>query len=206
MIANVVHINTNAIAGEPPQDARRSDAQRWAVLMGQAQDGDARAYQRLLTEITPYLRSIALRTLGGSSEVEDAVQDILLIVHRIRHTFERDRPFTPWLSTIAQRRLTDHLRRRAHRLRYELPPLDELPDAASDGADPDEQVARSQHSGNVRDAVSRLAPRQREAVELLKLQELSLEEASQRSGQSVSALKVACHRALHSLRGVLHRN
>src|SRR5262249_22048307 len=33
----------------------------WAILMAHAQDGDGSAYQRLLREITPYLRSLAAR-------------------------------------------------------------------------------------------------------------------------------------------------
>ncbi len=44
---------------------------------------------------------------------------------------------------------------------------------------------------------------QREAIELVKLRELSLEEASKQSGKSVAALKVNVHRALKSLRARL---
>jgi RNA polymerase sigma-70 factor, ECF subfamily len=50
------------------------------------------------------------------------------------------------------------------------------------------------------DAISRLPQQQREALELLKLRELSLAEASQVSGRSVAALKVNVHRAIKSLR------
>ena len=52
----------------------------------------------------------------------------------------------------------------------------------------------------LREALVALAPGQREAVVLLKLQGLSLEEASAASGKSVVALKVAMHRALNALR------
>ena len=49
-------------------------------------------------------------------------------------------------------------------------------------------------------AVADLPPGQRQAIELLKLEELSLAEASSRTGQSVTALKVATHRAIQALR------
>jgi RNA polymerase sigma-70 factor (ECF subfamily) len=49
-------------------------------------------------------------------------------------------------------------------------------------------------------AIAALPQGQREAVELLKLRELSLAEASQQTGRSVSALKVNMHRALKALR------
>ena len=42
--------------------------------------------------------------------------------------------------------------------------------------------------------------RQRDAIRLLRLNELSLHEAAQSSTQSEGSLKVACHRALKSLR------
>jgi RNA polymerase sigma-70 factor (ECF subfamily) len=49
-------------------------------------------------------------------------------------------------------------------------------------------------------ALETLPAGQRTAVELLKLREMSLKEASEASGMSVAALKVAMHRALKSLR------
>jgi RNA polymerase sigma-70 factor (ECF subfamily) len=52
-------------------------------------------------------------------------------------------------------------------------------------------------------AIQALPPGQRQAVELLKLRELSLKEASARTGVSVGALKIATHRAMASLRRAL---
>jgi len=50
-----------------------------------------------------------------------------------------------------------------------------------------------------------LPPGQRQAVELLKLRELSLKEASALTGLSIGALKLATHRAMVSLRRTLRR-
>ncbi len=55
----------------------------------------------------------------------------------------------------------------------------------------------------VRELLQRLPARQREALQTVKLQELSLAEASQVSGQSVGALKVNTHRALKALRALM---
>jgi RNA polymerase sigma-70 factor (ECF subfamily) len=52
-------------------------------------------------------------------------------------------------------------------------------------------------------AMADLPPRQRQAIELIKLRELSLKEASVVSGTSVGALKVAVHRGIATLRRVL---
>jgi RNA polymerase sigma-70 factor (ECF subfamily) len=58
----------------------------------------------------------------------------------------------------------------------------------------------------LRKAITGLPPGQREAVELLRLQELTLKEASAKSGQLPSALKVALHRALKRLRLMVPRS
>jgi RNA polymerase sigma-70 factor (ECF subfamily) len=55
----------------------------------------------------------------------------------------------------------------------------------------------------VQDLLRLLPPRQRQALESLKLQEMTLVEASAASGQSVAALKVNTHRALKTLRALV---
>jgi RNA polymerase sigma-70 factor (ECF subfamily) len=181
-----------------PDDARDAD---WSDLMLRAQDGDRGAYHALLQGIAPHLRRITRRYLGGGEDAEDALQDILLIVHRVRHTYERGRPFKPWLNAIASRRCVDLLRRRAQRLKHEMEAdVAEHPDAQRG---PEQQLA-NEHAANVlHEAVARLPERQREAVRLLRLGELSLDEAAAQTAQSSGSLKVACHRALKSLRHVL---
>src|SRR6516162_11078501 len=86
-----------------------------AMLMARAQAGEREAYRRLLEDITPFIRALAARRLHDASEVEDAVQDVLLTVHVIRHTYDPRRPFAPWLVAIANRRIVDRLRRQTRR-------------------------------------------------------------------------------------------
>lgn len=179
------------------------DGERWGAWMVLAQDGDRVAYHALLKSITPYLRAITRRYLGRGEDAEDAVQDVLMIVHGIRHTYERGRPFKPWLNTLASRRCIDLLRRRAHRLQHETVSEDQV-DAAVQGTDSPERAAARQHAaGELRGAVDALPERQREAIRLLRLNELSLEEAAAQSDQSIGSLKVACHRAIKSLQRAL---
>ena len=191
----------------PPQataaEERAADDARWAALMLRAQDGDKVAYHQLLQAIAPYVRAIARRYLGRGEDVEDGVQEVLLVVHGIRHTFERGRPFKPWLGTIASRRCIDLLRRRTHRARHELGDPAEVDDYAHGDPGPEDTLAREHDAHRVRSAVDGLPPRQRDAIALLRLQELSLNEASAHSKQSVGSLKVACHRAMTSLQRAL---
>lgn len=175
------------------------DAEQWALWMLLAQEGDRKAYHTLLQAITPYLRAITRRYLGGGEDAEDAVQDVLMIVHGIRHTYERGRPFKPWLNTLASRRCIDLLRRRSHRLQNEMHNDGDTDDAEHDGSSPDDNAMRDHDSSRLHRAVAALPERQREAIRLLRLNELSLNEAAAASDQSIGSLKVACHRAIRSL-------
>jgi len=183
--------------------APTDDGAQWGAWMARAQQGDREAYQAVLVAITPYLRSIARRLLGQDQDVEDVAQEILIIVHDIRHTYEPGRPFKPWLSTIATHRCIDQLRRRTRRLRHEIAEDGALDAAPSSREGPEEQIAREQSDRVLHAAVDGLPARQREAIRLLRLQELSLNEAAAMSEQSIGSLKVACHRAIKGLQRVL---
>jgi RNA polymerase sigma-70 factor (ECF subfamily) len=195
-----------------PDQVRADDAQerdnmpddaRWAEWMLRAQDGDRSSYHALLQAVTPYVRTITRRYLGRCEDAEDALQDVLMIVHGIRHTYERGRPFKPWLSTIASRRCIDLLRRRSHRLQHETDAEIDTEAHPHIEHGPEETFARHHTANTLRDAVAELPERQREAIQLLRFKELSLNEAAEQSTQSVGSLKVACHRAMKSLQRAL---
>jgi RNA polymerase sigma-70 factor (ECF subfamily) len=172
----------------------------WSILMAHAQAGDREAYRRLLADIAPYVRALASRCHRNASDVEDCVQDILFCVHAVRHTYDPIRPFGPWLVAIANRRIADRLRRQIRSTSREIP-LDEGHEGRL-AADISRAEALSDARA-LRDAIERLPQGQRDAVRMLKLQELSLREASALSGMSIAALKTATHRAVKSLRRML---
>ena len=173
----------------------------WGAWMARAQAGDQQDYRRLLQAIGPYLRAIARRMLG-QDEAEDAVQEILLVVHGVRHTYEPGQPFRPWLSTIATRRCIDILRRR-QREGLRVGDALALEAQVDEAPDPLARLEQAQRGERLHAAVAGLSPGQRDAVRLLHLQELSLREAEAHGRQRAGALKVASHRALKALRRAL---
>ncbi|WP_424812971.1 RNA polymerase sigma factor [Roseococcus sp. YIM B11640] len=177
-----------------PNEGRLEQDRHWSALMSMAQGGDAAAYATLLRECLPLIRAICRRILRNPAEAEDAAQDTLLTLHRVRHTYDPSRPFRPWLSAIAERRALDRGRGLSRRTGRETA-LDAAEFAAV------EAVAESQiEAADLRAAVQQLPASQRTALQLTKIEDLSLAEASSRSGMSVGALKVATHRAIQSLR------
>jgi RNA polymerase sigma factor (sigma-70 family) len=193
-------------AGPPASgDARRANGSwNWSRLMARAQDGDRQAYRMLLEDMTPYLRSIAARCFKEPNDVEDAVQDVLLTVHAIRNAYDPGRPFGPWLLAIANRRIIDRLRRQTRAKLREIA-LTAEHETFSDGQAnlPPPSGESLLNEAALREAIEKLPPDQRQAIKLLKLDEMSLQEAAQTSGRSIAALKVATHRAVANLRKFL---
>jgi RNA polymerase sigma factor (sigma-70 family) len=182
-------------------NADKDDALR--ALMRDAQDGDRRAYASLLQQVLPILKRVVQGRLPFLSQAdrEDLVQDILLSLHVARATYDPERPFTPWLMTIAHNRMVDNARRNSRRFHNEVL-VDEYPHDVAD----EEAGAHVEQYGDpeaLRRAVKTLPKGQRTAIELLKLREMSLKEAAQVSGMSISALKVSVHRAIKTLRASL---
>ena len=175
------------------------------TLMQAAQAGDAQAYARLLKAITPRLYGMVRRQRQflPAADIEDLVQDVLISLHAVRATFDPGRPFMPWLIAITRNRLVDGARRYARQKAHEVN-VDEYPVTFSEeGTNTDSEPYRDPDA--LRKAIQTLPPGQRDAVEMLKLREMSLKEAAAASGTSVGALKVSVHRALGALRKALSK-
>ncbi len=167
----------------------------WGEWMRAAQAGDEEAYRLLLQAIQPVVYRYLRRRLSSDAAAEDVSQEVLLTIHRVRHTYEPLRPFEPWMYSIAKSRLIDHLRKEK-RLRNWQVSVDFLPEK------PAEQPF-GPGSDRLQEALEALPESQREAFTLLKIDGLTTEEAAERVGVSVSALKVRAHRAYKALKSAI---
>jgi RNA polymerase sigma-70 factor (ECF subfamily) len=140
------------------------------------------------------------KRISNPALVEDVVQDTLMTLHRIRHTYDPGRPFLPWLSAIASARAIDALRRHGRMSAREIH------DPNAFEAYPDDRQSEPENAlaarGEVAHLLATLSPRQRRAIELVKLHDMSLVEAAGETGFSIPALKTLLHRAITKLRSV----
>ena len=163
--------------------------------MAAAQAGNGGAYRRLLTEVRGWLMQYYARRLPQNM-IEDAVQDALIAIHAKRHTYDPARPFGPWLAAVARYKWIDRLRAIARH------PSEGLAGDLTVG-DHESAVTSAAVLGAL---IARLKPAQADAIRLVKLEGWSVEEASQRTGQSGSLIKVNIHRGLGRLATFLKEN
>ena len=165
-------------------------------LAALSQRGDRQAYAAMLTACRSWLLRYYRRKVP-QDQIDDLVQETLLSVHRKLASYDPARPLIPWLAAIARYRFIDHLRI-AYRTAADLA-LEEDTTFIED----DEQAVIARLS---LDRLFEALPQaQCRAIELVKIEGLSISEASASTGQSESLLKVNIHRGLKRLTSLIER-
>jgi RNA polymerase sigma factor (sigma-70 family) len=164
---------------------------RLKALMLAGLDGDQQAHAALLHAVRPLLHAFLGRRLhGAQGDLEDLVQETLIALHTRRATFDRSRPFAPWLFAIARRKLVDHFRRNRQHV-----PVESLAEILR--VESFEEASNS--AFDVERLLKKLPGKQARVIRAMKLAGLSAVEAAREAGLSVSDVKVSVHRGLRRL-------
>jgi RNA polymerase sigma factor (sigma-70 family) len=160
--------------------------------------GDPAAVQAMVARKLPRMLSLAQRMLGDAAEAEDVAQEAMLRAWKQapRWTPGQAR-FDTWLHRVALNLCYERLRRRREIA------TDVIPDHIDDGPAPDRGLLASETGAQVQAALSRLPPRQREAIVLCHYQELGNIEAAALMEISVEALESLLSRGRRALRAAL---
>ena len=157
-------------------------------------EGDAAAYRQLLAGCQVWLTRFYARRMAPS-HIDDLVQETLLSIHVKRASYDRTRPFLPWLATIARYRWIDLLRKTGRAGEIELD--------ARLGVESGEEAIGAR-LGLAR-LLGQIKLEQALVIRLVKLQGFSITEAAALSGQSEALVKVNIHRGLKHLASVLRK-
>lgn len=160
----------------------------WKGLMLQSLNGDASAYRALLEALQKWLNAYFKRRLPYG-DYDDLIQMTLLSLHEKRHTYDTTAPFMPWLVAVAHHKLIDWVRKHKRVVQVELDETLTAPELADQGT-----IKR-----DVLSLLRYLSPDQQAAIRLHKLEELSIEDVSLKTGKSISSVKVLIHRGLKRL-------
>jgi RNA polymerase sigma-70 factor (ECF subfamily) len=169
--------------------------------MRKSLEGDQLAYANLLRETARLLRPFLSKRLSFESEIDDLLQEILISIHKARHTYDGKRPYTPWVYAIAKFRLQDYLRAHyADHLRHSVE-LSELENILH------EDVTESGISyESISGEIQKLPEKQAAILQLIHQEGYTAKEVAAKLGMNESAVKVAAHRAYKVLRKKLEQS
>lgn len=161
-------------------------------LMVKAQGGDKQCYTSLLIECEKWLRRYYARKINPSA-IDDLVQETLISLHRKRASYDPTKAFLPWLAAIGRYRWIDSLRKIYRHDHDEL--YEEMV------ADPQEESVSAKVS--LERLLGMIPEKQAEVISMVKIEGLSIAEASAQTGQSESLVKVNIHRGLKKMSALI---
>jgi RNA polymerase sigma-70 factor (ECF subfamily) len=128
-----------------------------------------------------------LRGLGvPESNVEDAVQDVFIVIHRRRDDFEARSSFRTWLLGIVLHVARNY--RRTERRKGGCAPLDSAPEIADGGPGPHEEAATAQALRKLAELLGELDDDKREVFVLAELEQMSAPEIARALGINVNTV------------------
>lgn len=127
--------------------------------------GDRDAFGALVARYQMAVRRVTRAVTGEEHDADDAAQDAFLSALDRIDTYDRSRPFGPWLMRIAQNAAIDLIRRRNVR---HAEPLDEA--VTAKGRDPSQHAEAAEVRVALARALGGLPERQRVAVTLFDIE------------------------------------
>ncbi|GAA4926772.1 RNA polymerase sigma-70 factor (ECF subfamily) [Actinomycetospora succinea] len=173
-------------------------------LVAAVVEGDRRALNQLLMILRPLVVRYCRSRLGaerGGVAADDVAQEVCLAVLKSLPTYtDQGKPFLAFVYGIAAHKVVD-AHRHAGRDRSE--PTDDVPEGFTDAVGPEQAALEMSASAEMRELLAQLPAKQREILVLRVVVGLSAEETALAVGSTPGAVRVAQHRAVAKLRGVM---
>lgn len=170
------------------------------------QDGRKDAFALLIQRYQEELFHFLLRFVGSRTAAEDIFQEAFLQVHLAIHTFDTDRPFKPWLFTIAANKARDYLRRnrRNSNTLALSAPTDDQDDGSLSFVDlmdgqlptPDENAANQETRQLVQDVVASLPDHLRQILVMAYFHQVPYKDIAKAMGIPLGTVKSRLHAAV----------
>ena len=157
-------------------------------------DGSESAFEHLVGEHQRWVLSLAWRLTGNTADAEDVAQEAFLRLHR---SSVRGEDAGPWLRRVVVNLCIDMARRKIR-----VMPMPDRELIAGNEA-PDAGARRAEEHERLRIAVQRLSERERAALVLRDIEELSTAEVAAAMGTAEPTVRVQIARARLKLRELL---
>ena len=162
-----------------------------------AQDGDNRAFARLVDQTYSNVFLLAARLTRDHDDALDVVQEVYLRAYKGLIDYRGEARFTTWLHRITINCASTLLARRRRDLHD---PIQRDVIDMSDEYHPERRVEESEISDDLRRALEELPPNLRSVLVLSDVYDLSHQKIGKQLGISATAVKVRLHRSRKRIR------
>lgn len=171
----------------------RSEQTEWMLAVRDKRD--RAAFARLFGFFAPRIKGMLMRSGMSAAAAEDVVQDVMLSVWHKAGQFDPARaPVSAWVYRIARNRQVD-LARKANR-----PLPEEIETETPPEEDPGQILGVAQEGAELRAALARLKPEQRDVIARAYLGDLTHGEIQAETGLPMGTIKSRIRLGLERLR------
>ena len=191
---------TTVIANATEELAHSSHWSKTADLVVRAREGDREAFGLLVEQFQRTVYAVALNRLGNPSEALELTQEVFLhVMGRLDQLREPER-FAGWLRQVTVRMAINRATRRVPPTSVEDEILD---DAAAVRSEPIDELIARERARQLWEALNRLGPMDREALDAFYIRGLSLVEIADEFEVPVGTIKRRLHTARKRLKARL---
>ena len=166
------------------------------------QSGDQDAIEPVIREYSARLLGLIIRLTGSRSAADDILQETWIKVIRKGHYFDPDRPFFPWVSTIAVNCCRDYWRKEKLKSFWGF---NSNGDSENFPEIPCTSFELAEFGIDVQKALLKLPRKYREVIVLRFYGGLTYDEIGECLNKASGTIKSRLHHALEKLRSHFHR-
>ena len=172
-------------------------------LVGAFRNGDEKAFTTIIYRYKHRLTRLAWSVVHNEDDAMDIVQESFIKVYRKLHSFQGTSKLYTWLYRIVMNHSIDYVRKRPSAV---IVPVDEMmhePASKDKSMRPDINLLNKELNKKIFEAVDKLPEKQKKAVILREVEDLSYNEIAEIMNCTVGTVMSRLYYAREKLRGIL---
>jgi RNA polymerase sigma-70 factor (ECF subfamily) len=187
-----------------PSEQSRQSSQAAPDLQGlwvALRSGQAGVNEQLFKEVYQKAYPVALKILANQQDAEDAAQECALRFYKVLHDLDPSTNIAAYVYRMAVNAVFDRLRqiKRRHEEPLPVPDVDGR-ELASKHPDYEDEIDKKQLIERLAGYIEKLPEKQRQAILLKELEDMSLQEMADTMGYPVATAKNWVYRGIDELR------
>lgn len=163
-------------------------------LMIAAQGGDERAYEQLLESLYSFLEKYLVKRIFNKTEIEEVSQEILIALHKAKHTYDSEKVFMSWFMAITEYKIIDFIRSKKNE--HKSVELDAIAESLK-------YAFKIDSTYDLERAFKKLNDKEQKVLQLLRIEGHDISEVAEKLSMSAGNVKVVAHRAYRTIQEYL---